>query len=443
MCLKTPHEIRAYQSTLNGWSTWRLTNGVVGIEIAPMHGGRIIQYSLGGHEFLWVNPYLSGQLPPHGGLGAQGKWLNWGGDKLWPAPQGWDSPEQWPGPPDAVLDGSSHRIRILRDSDHGLAAELMSREDPRSGIQFTRTISLVEASSIVKIHVRMKNVDVRPRRWGIWSVTQLCASSGAADRRNPNLKTYIPVNAASHFDKGYKVLYGDTDNPQFELNGATGIMRVHYQERVGKIGVDSPDGWVATVDGTSGFVFVQGFSFHRGQDYPEGTSVQYWTNGLGRIKAWGRTIQMPADIEENPHLVESELIGPYAKLSPGDESLFDYEWRACSIGGDYPILSCNRFGCTAQSFRVLRTYNGRHRILGRFGIFSCGIVRIVFKDPAAMETKTSLELATAVTPLNALILDDLFGELRIPDNAKYISIVLYSSEGCEIGEIAQTAVGDL
>jgi len=96
----------AGKSTYRGWESLALSNGLVEVQIVPQIGGRVIQFKLGDHEFLWVNPQLAGKLPPPSGLGPKGEWLNYGGDKLWPAPQGWGGDDQWPGPPDAVLDGS-------------------------------------------------------------------------------------------------------------------------------------------------------------------------------------------------------------------------------------------------------------------------------------------------------------------------------------------------
>ena len=63
-------------------------------------------------------------------------------------------------------------------------------------------------------------------------------------------------------------------------------MRVNYQYQVGKIGLDSPAGWVATVDGASGAVFVQRFQFEPGKEYPDGSSVEFWLNGVGKIRAY-------------------------------------------------------------------------------------------------------------------------------------------------------------
>jgi hypothetical protein len=37
-------------------------------------------------DFFWVNWQLAGKQPPESGLASDGGWLNYGVEKLWPAP---------------------------------------------------------------------------------------------------------------------------------------------------------------------------------------------------------------------------------------------------------------------------------------------------------------------------------------------------------------------
>jgi len=124
-----------------GWDAVCLSNQLVSLNIVPAIGGRVMQYAIGDKEFLWVNPTLAGKAPPPGGVEPEKAWLNYGGDKLWPPPQGWDNDEQWPGPPDAVLDGGPYQIEFLAKA--GAAVRLTSGDGSRSGILFSRVIRLV------------------------------------------------------------------------------------------------------------------------------------------------------------------------------------------------------------------------------------------------------------------------------------------------------------
>lgn len=83
------------------------------------------------------------------------------------------------------------------------------------------------------------------------------------------------------------------DNPSFQSDPRRRLMRVHYQYKVGKIGLDSRAGWVATVEGQSGAVFVQRFVLEPKKEYPDGSSVEFRLNGAGKIHAYNRDIVMP------------------------------------------------------------------------------------------------------------------------------------------------------
>ena len=101
------------RSSYKGWSSIQLNNNLIKAHIIPEIGGRTIQFELGGHEFFWVNDSLVGKVSPKTGLGVNREWLNYGGEKIWPAPQGWSGKgDQWEGPPDPVLDGMPYRANL-------------------------------------------------------------------------------------------------------------------------------------------------------------------------------------------------------------------------------------------------------------------------------------------------------------------------------------------
>jgi hypothetical protein len=226
----------ATPSIYKGWKSLCLRNGLLELQVLPDIGGRIIQYKLGGKDYLWVNPQLAGKLPASNGLAADGGWFNVGGDKLWPAPQGWDNDQQWPGPPDAVLDGQAHTLERLKSNRGETAIRLTSGKDPRSGIQFWRVVRLFDGSTRVSFEATMKNVDTKPRRWGIWAHTQLDGAKADGTAHNPLLQAWCPLNPQSKFPQGYGVIFGEKNNPSFQPDAARGLMHVQYQYKVGKIG---------------------------------------------------------------------------------------------------------------------------------------------------------------------------------------------------------------
>ena len=364
------------RGTYKGWKSTRLANGFVELDIVPQIGGRIIQYKFGGKEFFWVNPQLAGKLPPTSGLDPNGEWLNYGGDKLWPAPQGWDNDEQWPGPPDAVLDGQPYAMEHLPAEENGSAGvRLTGRDDLRSGIRFSRAIRLHPNGTRVSIEATMTNVDDKPRRWGIWAHTQLDGAKAGGSGHNELMNAFCPINPKSRFAEGYDVIFGEKDNPSFQADNAAGMMKVNYQYRVGKIGMDSDAGWIATVDGESGLVFIHRFVFEGDKPYPDGSSVEFWLNGAGRIHAYNKDMVLPANSEENPYVFESEVLSPYARLAPGESYTYKYEWLSTSIGGDYPVVECSEAGVVCEPLAASRE-GDKLLLTGRFGVFAPGYLRV-------------------------------------------------------------------
>jgi hypothetical protein len=72
-----------------GWKVRSLESRWIKLYITPHLGGRIIQLEMDGFEFFFVNPLLAGKELDSTRLGEHGSWLNFGGEKIWPAPQGW------------------------------------------------------------------------------------------------------------------------------------------------------------------------------------------------------------------------------------------------------------------------------------------------------------------------------------------------------------------
>ncbi|RKX42054.1 MAG: hypothetical protein DRP64_10430 [Verrucomicrobia bacterium] len=319
----------ASEGTYKGWKSIHLKNEFGSLQIVPEAGGRIMQYTFNGTDLFWENPALLGQSSPETGLDPDGKWMNYGGEKLWPAPQGWDNDQQWDGPPDPVLDGGVYASEI-RD---GKSVYLRSKVDPITGIRFERTIEMIPDTSGIAINATMTNESKKDIRWGIWSNAQLDASVNG--ERNDKFKVYCPINPDSRFAKGYGVLFGLVNNPQWQAGD--GLMTIHYMHHVGKAVLDSPGGWLASVNGETGNVFVQRFDFEAEQEYPDHSSVAVWTQGLGSFYAWDKVNPMADDTTENPYLVESETLSPYADLKPGESYDYNYKWFTANIGGDYPI----------------------------------------------------------------------------------------------------------
>jgi hypothetical protein len=418
------------RSRYRGWDSQRLSNGLIELQIVPEIGGRVMQYRLGEKEFLWVNPQLAGKLPPPGGVGPDGGWLNYGGDKLWPAPQGWDNDQQWPGPPDAMLDGFPYAVEIL-GPEAGI--RLTSGNDPLSGIRFSRTIRIFPGSTHVRFAATMTNVDTKPRRWGIWAHTQLDASRADGQGYNPRMSAWCPLNPQSHFARGYRVIFGAEDNPSFQAD--RGLLHASYRYQVGKIGVDSRAGWVATVDGACGLAFVQRFQFEPDKEYPDGSSVEFWHNGVGKIRAYNKELIMLDDPVENPFVFESEVLSPFARLLPGEAYTWHYDWYAANLGGDGPVVDCSDAGVVAERLQASLA-GGQINVRGRFGVFAPAVARLIFlgADGSRLHVWDRPERAT---PLEPLVLQTT---LQAPDGAVAVALVLLAADGRILGQLGKAKI---
>jgi predicted GH43/DUF377 family glycosyl hydrolase len=426
-------KVTAVDAAYRGWKTLALNNSLVELQILPAIGGRVIQFKMGDKDFLWVNPQLAGTLPPTNGLAADNGWFNIGGDKLWPAPQGWDNDRQWPGPPDAVLDGQPYAMEKLSGGGKEASVRLTSGDDKRSGICFSRVITLRQGSTHVSFDATMKNIDTQPRRWGIWSHTQCDGGSKDGKGHNEKLTSYCRLNPASHFTNGYTVIFGDEKNPSFQPDRSNGLMRVQYLYKVGKVGLDCPAGWIASVDGENGRVFVQRFSFEAGKEYPDGASVEFWMNGTGSFRAWGKDNVMPDDPAKNPYVHESEMISPFTQLKPGESYTWKYDWYASTIGGDYPIVDCTPVGITAGKLGATNE-GGNIRLRGRFGVFAEGRLELRLLDASGRVVRTERS-ADTVSPLQPVVFDKV-----VTAESGITSAVLWlnASDGAESGELARS-----
>ena len=425
---------KARASVYRGWRAYVLENGLVQLHVVPDIGGRVIQYALGEKEFFWINPALLGKTSPKTGLDPDDGWLNYGGDKLWPAPQGWDNDQQWPGPPDAVLDGQPYYTETDLDP---AGIRLTSRDDRRSGIRFSRRIRLYPRSTCVSVEATMTNIDNKPRRWGIWAHTQLDAGLPGSDDYNRLMRAWCPINPRSHFDRGYRVIFGGKDNPSFEVDAKRALMKASYRYKVGKIGLDSHAGWVATVDGRNGDVFVQRFTYEPDKAYPDESSVEFWHNGVGRIRAYNDWIDMSDNHDENPYVFESEVLSPFAQLQPGESYTWTYEWYACRIGGDFPVVDCSEAGVVSEPLECRRD-SGRMRLRGRFGVFHLGQLALEAYDEKTQVLATEI-LDSNATPLKPVVLDRA---LELPAAASSVAVVLKDLEGTSIGEVDWYALSE-
>jgi hypothetical protein len=122
--------------------------------------GRLMHFARpGGKNWLWESPRTDGKPLNTGG------WKNWGGDKLWPAPQ-----SLWGWPPDPELDGAPMAYKLLSDG-----FSVFGKPSAKSGLAFERTFRVVPGTARLQIVNHMRNTGAKPQKLAVWQICQLDA----------------------------------------------------------------------------------------------------------------------------------------------------------------------------------------------------------------------------------------------------------------------------
>ena len=164
----TPNsEVQINRGGYRGWpDAVFLRNGEVEAVIVPAIG-RVMQFRFVGEADgpFWENPTVDGRRASQDPNG----WVNYGGDKVWPAPQA-----AWPliigrgWPPPAGFDGRPAHVEI-RDG----AVTLVFPPDPAYGLQVRRRITLRHAAPVMAITTTFEKNSGPPVEAGVWTITQL------------------------------------------------------------------------------------------------------------------------------------------------------------------------------------------------------------------------------------------------------------------------------
>ena len=396
------------ETDFHGWSALRLDNGLVSALVVPEIGGRLLQFALGEHPFLFVNEQLAGlRFTPaeHQGDGSLLSWKNYGGDKTWPAPQGWERADQWPGPPDNVLDSGPYNASS-EQSGAGASVKMRSNADTRTGLRIERRLSLTAASSRLQLELAFENVAARTVRWAIWDIAQLdCENSGS------DCWLYVPVDPAE--PRPWHILFGE-ENAQLQPDFRPGLFALNYQGIVGKIGLRSPGGWLAFADQRAEAVLCMQFPHEPDADYPDGgATVECWTEMPGAPS--------PIPIDSPGHILEAEVLGPLRTMQPGERRDLRITWSAARCPG--PVLAVNDAGCVQQHLTARQAGEQLH-VTGVFGVFHQGRVELAWLDTSGA-TLATLDCG-AVNP-NAPLRIELVE--RAPAQARALRLQLRCTNG--------------
>jgi hypothetical protein len=240
-------------------------------------------------------------------------WVNLGGAKIWPAPQGWSGPAEWPGPPDPVFDGGAWKWDARQLPDRSARIMMASGADPRTGMRATRSFEFRPDGNGFAETVRFIAND-RPARWAIWEVVQVPSAGdrGAGD------------------ESGVFVVSPDADPlplvPQLPALAwhrlPDGRIRVPVLPRVGKLGFPGATGEIEYARPGGGALQLRWDTFP-GAEYPDGGS---------RAEIWmqhpvAEPIAELGGLHPDADYVELEVLGPLTRLEAGQETWLRIDWE--------------------------------------------------------------------------------------------------------------------
>ena len=419
-----------------GWNVRALENELIKLRVAPDLGGRIIQLEMDDYGYLFNNPLMVGKSPDENRLGENGSWLNFGGEKIWPAPQGWNSPEQWPGPPDPVLDSGIYTVSHEHSSENGNCLTVTSPVDSRTGLQITKKVSLEKNRSVTVVTASFCNKTTFSVRWSIWSVMQVNIQEDINDR----YRIICPVNPKSEFNEGIKVMHGLVNNPQYKKD-ASGNLVVSYKYLVGKIGLDSDAGWITFLDLKTGKVAALTFNYEEKGLYPEGTSVQIWTQGRGIIFSRNKIVEYKNNKKLNPPYMEMEILSPLKEIKPGRSIHFKYRILCATIiPFNESISNVNEIGIVASPLR-LESKDDNIILCAQYGVFNEGKIRIIMQNQSLENKNEDLNILyeKEVTPFEGI-------DIKITIKSKWLNkytsllVLIYDLDDRCLGKIEQVKI---
>ncbi|MFZ0519222.1 MAG: hypothetical protein WAM20_19395 [Acidobacteriaceae bacterium] len=402
------------------WKAEEMSNPWVRLEIVPQIGGRLIQVTFGGHDLLYINPLLQGQVIPLGTKPFEDR--NYGGDKIWPMPEGNQDEQHWSG--GGNLDDAPFTLQVL-SSGPKCAVRLSGPIDPEIGQRYIRDISIEGDTPVISFHVVMQNMSGYPRTWSEQTITEYPTSNPAgSDNFNPKFWGVTEVNRASSYLNGYHVRTGPADNPAFTVQDGT--FRVHWNNIMQEVWIDSQSGWLAAVDGSTGYTMVERHRIDPTAVYPGKASIIFYSTGEPTPPpAPGQNTEP----REGPFM-EAEMNSPMVELAPGESYAMDTQWYPTRMGEDFKTTTYS--GVIGTPLTAIATPAGLV-LSGSFGVFYAGdlVVHLYGR-----EARTTVKLMSVVPtePVRLHI------TLQAPPNTTRVSVHLVDSNGLDRGPLGEVRV---
>jgi hypothetical protein len=411
-----------------GWDAQLVSNRWVKLTFVPQLGGRLMQVEFNGHSYLFSNPRFRGKyISP---AEAKGDWINYGGDKIWPMPEGSQDENHWVIQSTAI-DDLPYYFETLSEGRQ-CVVRLTGQTDAITGMRIVRTVSLSADTPEIRFHAVMENGTAHPITWSIQSVSQYnLEDQSHPDDFNRDLWAFTPRNPASSFPDGYHVRYGLAEDPAFSL--ADSLFRLQWTYFGNEVWLDTAAGWLAIVDKESRYGMIESFKVTPGADYPGNTTVIFYKNGPSvRFDRKGMASITEASPVTVPYYMEAEINSPIVTLQPGETYAFDTQWHPLAIAAEPKEMHSS--GVTTQRLRA--TIHGENlHLQGAFSVFAPGnLIALFFSNSGKQIGQADLQ---AVDPGQPVSLDL---SLPVTQTIERVSVKLYGVDNQDYGILSTTQI---
>ncbi len=411
-----------------GWQAQQMSNDWLQLTFVPQLGGRLMQVSFNGHPYLFINPVYKGKyISPSE---AAGRWINYGGDKIWPLPEGNDDEQHWQGASTALDDGA-YAFTVLAQGAR-CTVRLEGPPDPPTGLQYTREISIGSDSPQISFHAITKNYTGHSITWSVQSVSQYNLSDANDPKEyNHNFWAITPLNANSSYLLGYHVRDGLANDPSFSVKN--GLFRLNWKYLENEVWLDANAGWIALIDGATQYAMVEKSNHVAGGDYPSKATTIFYKNGpILRMNEKGMPYFPSTTLDETPYYMEAELNSPMVVLGPGQTYFFDTNWFPSRLTPD--LTTVTDAGLVGKPLAAHRTA-GKIELNGTFGVFFPGELKAFLYDEGGVQV-SQVSLA-ALHPQDLIALHQT---IPAANNVNRVSIHVIDSNGADRGALGEVFV---
>ena len=411
-----------------GWQAQQVANDWVQLTFVPQLGGRLMQVTFNGHPYLFVNPVYKGKYVSP--AEAAGRWINYGGDKIWPLPEGNDDEQHWQGA-STPLDDGAYAFSVLSQGAK-CAVRLAGPPDPPTGLQYTREIGIGSDSPQISFHAITRNFTGHSITWSVQSVSQYNLSDAKdATQYNHEFWAFTPLNPRSSYLLGYHARDGLANDPAYSVKD--GLFRLNWKYLESEVWLDSIAGWVALIDGATQYAMVEKTKHVLGGDYPDKATVIFYKNGpTVELDAKGMPYLTSRSLEKTPYYMEAELNSPMAVLGPGESYVFDTNWFPSRLSGDFTTVT--DAGLVGKPL-VARRIGDKIELSGTFGVFFPGELKAYLYDEGGVEaSEVALQVVQPQDPVA------LHQAIAAAKNIARVSIHLVDSSGVDRGALGEVFV---